>query len=202
MAKRYDVLPPDLANHNAAKCWLSDRFDIGQALLSAGETPVKFHYDAIIWNRNSTLWDLVVGHRTVWWIDVQYICRGDVRYLSLRWRHNENDCVSNHQPHHCLLNRFIGCRSKKISKLRVTGLCAGNSTGTGEFPAQRASDAENVSIWLRHHVIYKDYQINIDIIAWISYYIQIKAWLVIIHACHNIHGGLTIAVAFWACMVE
>ena len=131
MAKRYDILPPDLANHNAAKCWLSDRFDIGQALLSAGETPVKFHYDAIIWNRNSTLWDLVVGHRTVWWIDVQYICRGDVRYLSLRWRHNENDCVSNHQTHHCLLNRFFGCRSKKISKLRVTGLCAGNSPHKG-----------------------------------------------------------------------
>ena len=32
-----------------------------------------------------------------------------------------------------------------------TGLCAGNSPGTGEFPAQMASDAENVSIWWRHH---------------------------------------------------
>ena len=32
---------------------------------------------------------------------------------------------------------------KKTSKLRVTGLCAGNSTVTGEFPAQRASNAEN-----------------------------------------------------------
>ena len=38
------------------------------------------------------------------------------------------------------------CRSKKTSKLRVTGLCAGNSPGTGEFPAQMASNAENVSI--------------------------------------------------------
>ena len=43
-------------------------------------------------------------------------------------------------------------RSKKTSKLRVTGLCAGNSPVTGEFPAQRASNAENVSIWWRHHV--------------------------------------------------
>ena len=42
-------------------------------------------------------------------------------------------------------------RSKKTSKLRVTGLCVGNSPVTGEFPAQRASNAENVSIWLRHH---------------------------------------------------
>ena len=40
---------------------------------------------------------------------------------------------------------------KKSSKLRVTGLCVGNSPGTGEFPAQMASYAENVSIWWRHH---------------------------------------------------
>ena len=41
--------------------------------------------------------------------------------------------------------------STKTSKLRATGLCAGNSTGRGEFPAQMASNAENVSIWWRHH---------------------------------------------------
>ena len=35
---------------------------------------------------------------------------------------------------------------KKISKLHVTGLCVGNSPGTGEFPAQRASYAENISM--------------------------------------------------------
>ena len=40
---------------------------------------------------------------------------------------------------------------QKISKLRVTGLCAGHSPETGELPAQRASRAENVSIWWRHH---------------------------------------------------
>ena len=42
-------------------------------------------------------------------------------------------------------------RWKKTSKLRVTGLCVGISPGTGEFPAQMASNAENVSIWWRHH---------------------------------------------------
>ena len=40
---------------------------------------------------------------------------------------------------------------KNPSKLRVTGLCAGNSPVTGEFPAQKASNAENVSIWWRDH---------------------------------------------------
>ena len=42
---------------------------------------------------------------------------------------------------------------KKTSKLRVTGLRVGNSPGTGEFPAQMASNAENVSISWRHHVL-------------------------------------------------
>ena len=41
---------------------------------------------------------------------------------------------------------------KNISKLRVTSLCAGKFIrGTGEFPAQMDSNAENVSIWWRHH---------------------------------------------------
>ena len=70
---------------------------------------------------------------------------------TLRWRHNDHAGVSNHQPHGCLLNRLFRRTSKKTSKLRVTGLCAGNSPGTGEFPAQMASYAENVSIWWRHH---------------------------------------------------
>ena len=70
---------------------------------------------------------------------------------SLQWRHNEHDSVLNHQSHDCLLNRLFRRRSKKTSKLRVTGLCVGNSPETGESPAQMASNAENVSIWWRHH---------------------------------------------------
>ena len=57
---------------------------------------------------------------------------------TLQWRHNERDGVSNHQPYDCLLNRLFRRGSKKTSKLRVTGLCAGNSPVTGEFPTQRA----------------------------------------------------------------
>ena len=70
---------------------------------------------------------------------------------TLQWRHNDIDGVSNHQPYDCLLNRLFRHRSKKTSKLWVTGLCEGNSPATGEFRAQRASNAENVSIWWRHH---------------------------------------------------
>ena len=43
--------------------------------------------------------------------------------LSLRWRHNGHDGVSNHQPHICLLHLLFGRRSKKTPKqVRVTGL--------------------------------------------------------------------------------
>ena len=44
---------------------------------------------------------------------------------SLQWHHNGHDSVSNHHPHDCLLNRLFRRRSKKTSKLRVTGLCVG-----------------------------------------------------------------------------
>ena len=70
---------------------------------------------------------------------------------TLQWRHNGRDSVSNHQPHDCFLSRLFRQRSKKTLKLRVTGLCTGNSPEAGEFPAQMASNAENVSIWWRHH---------------------------------------------------
>ena len=49
---------------------------------------------------------------------------------TLQWHHNGCDCVSNHQPHDCLLNLLFRRRSKKTSKLRVTGLCAWNSLVT------------------------------------------------------------------------
>ena len=64
---------------------------------------------------------------------------------SLQWCHNEGDGISNHHHLYCLLNCWFRCRSKKTSKLRVTGLCVGNSPVTGEFPTQKASNAENVA---------------------------------------------------------
>ena len=65
--------------------------------------------------------------------------------FSLQWRHNERGRVSNHQRLHCLANCRFKRRSKKTSKLRVTGLCVGNSPVTGEFPAQKVRNAENVT---------------------------------------------------------
>ena len=72
-------------------------------------------------------------------------------HCALQWRRYGRDSVSIHQPRDCLLNCLFRRRSKKTSKLGVTGLCAGNPPGIGEFPAQLASYVENVSIWWRHH---------------------------------------------------
>ena len=69
--------------------------------------------------------------------------------MTLLLRHNGREGVSTHQSHDCLL--VCRHRSKKTSKLRVTGLCAGNSPVTGEFSPHRASNAENVSIWWSHY---------------------------------------------------
>ena len=74
------------------------------------------------------------------------------RYLqtsvSLQWCHNGHDGVSNHQPHDCLLNRLFKAQIKENIKASRHWLLCGEFTG--EFPAQRASNAENVSIWWRH----------------------------------------------------
>ena len=73
-----------------------------------------------------------------------------IREWALRWRHNVDDGVYItgvsivYQP-------FVQTQIKENAKLRVTGIREGNSPMTGEFPAQRSSNAENVSIWWRHY---------------------------------------------------
>ena len=96
---------------------------------------VEFHFEWMIFpTKQYTLWETF--HTLRWYILLNYI--------TLQWRQNGRGSVSNHQPRDCFLNRWFRRRSKKTSKLCVTGLCAWNSPGTGEFPAQMASNAENV----------------------------------------------------------
>ena len=86
--------------------------------------------------------------------------------LSSQWRHNDQDGVSNQKPHGCLLNRLFRGKSKKASKLRVTGLCVGTSPGTGEFSAQRASKCFHLmtSSWCVS--FYSHLWNRIGVIAW------------------------------------
>ena len=112
------------------------------------------------------IWDTAVTENTCHLWNKTLVA--DELKLPLRWRHNGRDSVSNHLPHHCLLNRLFRRRSKKTSKLRVTGLCVGNSPGTGEFPAQMASNAEKVSIWWRHHAYWMVHAHGVNRIAYLT----------------------------------
>ena len=86
--------------------------------------------------------------------------------ITLQWRHNGRDGVSSHQPRDCLLYCLFRHRSEKTPKLHVTGLCVGNSLVTGEFPTQMASNAENVSIWWRHHDNHISYHTILHTNSW------------------------------------
>ena len=70
---------------------------------------------------------------------------------------------------------YSGADQKK-SKPRVTGLCVGNSPGTGEFPGQMASNAENVSIWWRHHGLTEDYIIYTNAGILLIGHLGINVW--------------------------
>ena len=105
----------------------------------------------------------------IFWVMCIYGGEVGCFFKKLQWRHNGRYGVSNHQPHDRLLNRLFRRRPKKTSKLRVTGLCAGNSPATSEFPAQMASNAENVSIWWLHHEISSLLQLLLnwdDLFSW------------------------------------
>ena len=96
------------------------------------------------------------------------------RFLSLlQWHHNGSGGISNHQPRHCLLNRLFRRRSKKTPKLRVTGLCAGNSPVAGEFPVQMTSNA-GVSFRWRHHARMDNYSAYF---SWCQFVMNFFHWL-------------------------
>ena len=117
---------------------------------------------------------------------------------TLQWRHNGHDNVSNHQPHDYLFNRLVRSGSNKTStKLRATGFCEGNSPMTGEFPAHRARNAENVSIWWRHHDLvclllahlnHVRLVIQQYLYRWICYPNSPEYVLLMSHGCHGPSG--------------
>ena len=114
-------------------------------------------------HKGPVMWSLMVLFVTfIILLNKQLICRSSetpghshfVTVLRL-FSYHYNDVimgpVASQIASDCLLNRLFRRRSQKPSKLSVTGLCAGNSPVTGEFPAQTACNEENVSIWWRHH---------------------------------------------------
>ena len=85
------------------------------------------------------------AHQQLWY----WLCKVD----TLQWCHNGQDGVSNHQPHNCLLNHLFKAQIKENTKAPRHWPLYGECTGDGEFPTQRAGNAENVSIsWCHHEV--------------------------------------------------
>ena len=61
---------------------------------------------------------------------------------------------------------------------QITSLTVVYSIGTGEFPAQRASNADNVSIWWRHHDLVASIRITAIQIS-IKFALSAKASIII-----------------------
>ena len=72
-------------------------------IYSCGHSNAFFHYSmdgiSVQWEK-SLVQHTLVG---LWKKVMQFYSM--LSPLTLRWRHNERDCISNHQPHGCLLNR-------------------------------------------------------------------------------------------------
>ena len=100
----------------------------------------------------------------------QHICALSINAANtLQWRHHGHDGVSNHQPHDYLRNRYSGTDQRKHQSSASLAFVRGFHR-TGEFPAQRASNAENVSIWWRHHVSCAD----VMELLFIAYHFNLK----------------------------
>ena len=138
MFPRHDVImSPGLFNNTTMHC--TDIMWKKVSIFLAANRLVIFSLKsgtiiALIWYlQNAVFW---------WWIccrlpnDSLGTCKSSdiFAFCLLHWRHNDHVAVSNHQPHDCLLNRLFRRRSKKTSKLHVTGLCAGNSPGPVNSP--------------------------------------------------------------------
>ena len=73
--------------------------------------------------------------------------------VALSWHYSDviMSTMASQIPSITIVYSTVTSGADQGKQFRVTGLCEGNSPVTGEFPAQRASNAENISIWWRHH---------------------------------------------------
>ena len=70
-----------------------------------------------LWRHSFEIW----AHNITLYCNLLYWCDENIHMcisilngtMALQWRHNEHDCVSNHQSHQCLLNRYLGADQRK-----------------------------------------------------------------------------------------
>ena len=129
--------------------------------LCAGNSPVTGEFPSqrpVTWSFD-VFFDLRLHKRMSkqswgWWFETP--SRPLWRHCNVNsWYHimmssHERHVLSNHRSLGCLFNCLFGPTSRKHQSPHY-GLCEGNSPVSGEFPAQATSNAENSSIWWRHH---------------------------------------------------
>ena len=71
---------------------------------------------------------------------------------------------------------YSGAHQRNHQSSTSLAFCEGNSPVTGELPVQLASNAENVSIWWRHHV-YREYRCFHEFLSLAAHYVVILATL-------------------------
>ena len=87
---------------------------------------------------------VIVWHRSILFTPFSVTCRA---FMALRRRHNGRDSVSKHQPHDCFLTNYSDADQRNHQSSASLAFVR----GIHRVPAQMASNAENVSIWWRHH---------------------------------------------------
>ena len=98
------------------------------------------------WHRRLSLWKPMMPPMTTklasWFSVNLFKAPKPADQIALQWHHNERNGTWNHWCLDCLLSRLFRCKSKKTSKLLVTGLCEGNPLVRSGFPSQRTSNME------------------------------------------------------------
>ena len=135
--QKLSTVPKPLQAVSILRCCLTSKkrrsYDILNYILENGNIWIKVssrYISGRLIHETSLLVQVMAWYYKCHWAKKSH----GVPHHPLQWRHNDHDGVSNHQPHGCLLNRLFRRRSKKTSKLRVTGLCAGNSPGPVNSP--------------------------------------------------------------------
>ena len=89
-----------------------------------------------MYGNNQICFRIKYNTSTVWY-SLQYTIFLAIHWVALLWHQNGCGGVSNQQPHDCLLKHLFRRRSKKTSKLRVTGLFWGPVNSPHKWPVTR-----------------------------------------------------------------
>ena len=106
----------------------SNGYSLSQTAKSLGSTLIRYRSDTLdrylidIDSRVFAIWRVFCELSSWKWLGhhLYLSCVALNFTISLQWRHNGHDSVSNHQPHDCLLNHLFKPRSKKTSRIPRT----------------------------------------------------------------------------------